>query len=135
MGRIKNKIVKRASREIVEKFYGKLTEDFYLNKKVIEQVTDVQSKKIKNQIAGFTTRIYKKIQTKPVRGVSLKLQEEQREKRLDAIPVKTCLNIEEKSAVPSFLFNHLKGKSEFTNIIGFLEEKIIQKDNKNKNKE
>ncbi len=48
MGRIKNKIVKRASREIVEKFYGKLTEDFYLNKKIIEQVTDVTSKKIKN---------------------------------------------------------------------------------------
>ena len=94
MGRIKNKIVKRASREIVEKFYGKLTEDFYLNKKVIEQVTDVSSKKIKNQIAGFTTRVYRKIQHKPVKGVSLKLQEEQREKRLDAIPEKTVLDIQ-----------------------------------------
>lgn len=36
MGRIKNKTVKRAAREIVEKYYGKLTNDFYLNKKIVE---------------------------------------------------------------------------------------------------
>ena len=41
MGRIKNKVVKRASKDIVEKFYGKLTDDFYLNKKVVEQIAEV----------------------------------------------------------------------------------------------
>lgn len=126
MGRIKNKIVKRATREIVEKFYGKLTEDFYLNKKIIEQVTDVTSKKIKNQIAGYTTRVYKKIQHKPVKGVSLRLQEEQREKRLDAIPEQTCMDLNDKSQVPNFYMNHLKSKSEFERIHHFLSERAAK---------
>ena len=36
MGRIKNKTVKRAARELIEKYYNKLTDDFHYNKKIVE---------------------------------------------------------------------------------------------------
>lgn len=95
MGRIKNKTVKRAARELIEKYYYKLTNDFDLNKKVLEQVADVPSKRIRNKIAGYTTHLMRRIQKGPVKGISLKVQEEQREKLFDKPPEKSKVNIEE----------------------------------------
>lgn len=76
MGRIKNKTVKRAARELIEKYYNKLTDDFDLNKMIVDQVTDVSTKRVRNKIAGFTTHLMKRISKGPVRGISLKIQEE-----------------------------------------------------------
>lgn len=61
MGRIKNKTVKRASRELIEKYYYKLTTDFDINKKILEQVAEVPTKRMRNKIAGFTTHLMKRI--------------------------------------------------------------------------
>jgi len=46
----------------------------------------IPSKRLRNKIAGFTTHMMKRISRGPVKGISLKLQEEEREKRLDYIP-------------------------------------------------
>ena len=73
MGRIKNKTVKRAARELIEKYYYKLTNDFDLNKMILQQVADVPSKRVRNKIAGFTTHLMRRIQKGPVKGVSLKV--------------------------------------------------------------
>jgi small subunit ribosomal protein S17e len=86
MGNIRTKTVKRASRQVVEKYYSKLNFDFYQNKRVILDVTIAQSKKLKNKIAGYTTHIMKRLARGPVRGISLKLQEEERERRMDHVP-------------------------------------------------
>ena len=86
MGKIRTKTVKRASKQVIEKYFSKLNRDFYSNKRVVLDVTIATSKKLKNKISGYTTHIMKRLAKGPVRGISLKLQEEEREKRLDFVP-------------------------------------------------
>merc|ERR1712205_272622 len=86
MGRVRTKTVKKASRVIVEKYYSRLTLDFDTNKRIAEDVAIIPSKRLRNKIAGFTTHMMERIARGPVKGISLKLQEEEREKRLDYIP-------------------------------------------------
>merc|ERR1711908_165949 len=85
-GRVRTKTVKKAARVIVEKYYAKLTLDFQMNKKIAEEVATIPSKRLRNKIAGFTTHLMKRIQKGPVRGISLKLQEEERERRMEYVP-------------------------------------------------
>ena len=94
MGRVRNKTVKRASRKIVEGYYSKLTLDFHTNKRLIDEVAVIQSKRLRNKVAGYTTHLMRRIQRGPVKGISLKLQEEEREKRMDFIPEKSILDVE-----------------------------------------
>ena len=76
---------------IIEKYYSKLTLDFHTNKKITGEVAIVPSKRMRNKIAGFITHLMKRIQRGPVRGISLKLQEEERERRLDFVP-EVCIS-------------------------------------------
>eukprot|EP00438_Fugacium_kawagutii_P031202 Skav220797 [mRNA] locus=scaffold150:325358:333250:+ [translate_table: standard] len=131
MGRVRTKTVKKAARVIVEKYYGKLTLDFQVNKKITEEVATIPSKRLRNKIAGFTTHLMKRIQKGalamvtgmvqgidnlnmlcryqsgrsrnqfsrplanprgPVRGISLKLQEEERERRMEFVPDRSEVN-------------------------------------------
>eukprot|EP01062_Namystynia_karyoxenos_P015726 TRINITY_DN1572_c0_g1_i3.p2 TRINITY_DN1572_c0_g1~~TRINITY_DN1572_c0_g1_i3.p2 ORF type:complete len:142 (+),score=74.45 TRINITY_DN1572_c0_g1_i3:84-509(+) len=86
MGKVRTKTVKKASKLIVEKYYTKLTMDFHTNKKLISEVSVIPSKRLRNKISGFTTHLMKRISRGPVRGISLKLQEEERERRMDFVP-------------------------------------------------
>ncbi|CAM9732314.1 unnamed protein product [Pylaiella littoralis] len=60
--------------------------DFHTNKRVCDEVAIIPSKRMRNKIAGFVTHLMKRIQRGPVRGISLKLQEEERERRMDFVP-------------------------------------------------
>jgi len=95
MGRVRTKTVKRASRSLIEKYYGKLTQDFHVNKRIIDNVAVIQTKRLRNKIAGFTTHLMKRIQKGPVRGISLRLQEEERERKMDFIPDRSEIQIED----------------------------------------
>lgn len=83
---VRTKTVKKASRVIIEKYYARMTLDFQTNKRVCEEVAIIPSKALKNKIAGYATHLMKRIQRGPVRGISLKLQEEERERRMDFVP-------------------------------------------------
>lgn len=95
MGRVRTKTVKRAARKIVESYYSKLTIDYHTNKRLIDEIAIIQTKKLRNRIAGYTTHLMTRIQRGPVKGISLKLQEEERERRMDFIPDVSILDKEE----------------------------------------
>lgn len=83
MGRVRTKTTKRAARVLIEKYYPKLNaNDFHTNKRVLDEVAIVPSKRLRNKIAGFTTHLMKRIAKGPVRGISFKLQEEERERKV-----------------------------------------------------
>ncbi|KAK2552942.1 40S ribosomal protein S17, partial [Acropora cervicornis] len=64
-GRVRTKTVKKASRVIIEKYYPRLTLDFHTNKR-----------------------------KGPVRGISIKLQEEERERRDNYVPEVSAIELD-----------------------------------------
>ena len=91
---VRTKTVKKSARTIVEKYYTRLTLDFHTNKRIVSEVAITPSKRMRNKIAGYTTHLMRRIAKGPVRGISLKLQEEERERRLDFVPEVSALEQE-----------------------------------------
>ncbi len=60
MGRIKTQLIKRTTHELINKHGDKVLKTFDDNKKIVEKYTDVSSKKLRNVIAGYLTRLKKK---------------------------------------------------------------------------
>ncbi|KAA8900412.1 hypothetical protein DIURU_003835 [Diutina rugosa] len=85
--------VKRASKVLIERFYPKLTLDFETNKRLTSEIAVIQSKRLRNKIAGYTTHLMKRIQKGPVRGISFKLQEEERERKDQYVPEVSALDL------------------------------------------
>jgi len=95
MGRVSTKIIKNASKQLVEKHYQSLTLDFYQNRDVLEKVSVIQGKKLRNKIAGYATRLVKRIKYGRVKGVSIKAQEEEERKKVEAFtPSESILDVE-----------------------------------------
>jgi len=59
LGRIKTALVKRISKTLMERYSNLFTADFEHNKKIVDELTGSESKKIKDQIAGYITKIKK----------------------------------------------------------------------------
>lgn len=78
---------------MIEGYYPKLTLDFETNKRLAGEIAYIPTKRLRNKIAGYTTHLMKRIQKGPVRGISFKLQEEERERRDQYVPEVSALDL------------------------------------------
>lgn len=59
MGRISTTLVKRTGKKLVQRHPEKFTTDFTFNKKAVIEVAEIHTKKLKNLVAGYVTRLKK----------------------------------------------------------------------------
>ena len=52
--------IKRLSYEVLDEHHSKFGEDFADNKKILDQISIIRSKGLKNEVAGYITKFIKK---------------------------------------------------------------------------
>jgi len=57
MGNIRTAFVKRIAKELIENNPDKFTLEFEENKKLVEELSTVNTKHLRNKIAGYITRL------------------------------------------------------------------------------
>lgn len=60
MGRIKTTPIKRSGKELLKRYKESFCKDFDKNKKAVVEKADIPSKKLRNSIAGYITRMLRK---------------------------------------------------------------------------
>ncbi len=56
MGTVKPAYIKVIARELLKKYPEVFTGDFDENKKLVSELTNIQSKRVRNRVAGYITR-------------------------------------------------------------------------------
>ncbi len=59
LGKVRINVVKRTARKLLQMYPDLFTRDFEHNKKVVNELIEVNSKKLRNQIAGYITHLKK----------------------------------------------------------------------------
>lgn len=80
MGRIKTQQVKRYAKMLLEKFPDKFTDDFEFNKKSLMEIAEIKSLKLRNQLAGYITRL-----------MARRVKEKEKTEKVEAIMLETPL--------------------------------------------
>jgi len=57
LGKVRIDTVKRTSRELVRRFPDRFTGDFESDKEMVNQLVTTPSKRLRNRIAGYVTRL------------------------------------------------------------------------------
>ncbi|MFW9830245.1 MAG: 30S ribosomal protein S17e [Candidatus Thorarchaeota archaeon] len=57
MGKVRTVLIKRLSRELVERYSDSFTTDFAQNKEILDELLTNTTKRLRNRIAGYVTRL------------------------------------------------------------------------------
>ena len=57
MGNVRSLLVKRTARKLVNQFGHRFRKDYTHNKQVVGELLDLPSKRMRNLIAGYVTRL------------------------------------------------------------------------------
>jgi small subunit ribosomal protein S17e len=57
LGKVRTETVKRTARELIAKFPDKFTNEYEANKVAVNELLIAPSKKLRNRIAGYVTRL------------------------------------------------------------------------------
>ena len=81
MGQIKNTYIKNLTETLLEKYPDKFTEDFKKNKEELEKLIKLESKKIRNLVAGYLVHLVKKSRKLSTLKVSYQVREDESKKK------------------------------------------------------
>ena len=59
MGKVRPVFIKKVSKELIEKYPEVFKKDFEENKKLLQRYTVIQSKLVRNRIAGYISHLMK----------------------------------------------------------------------------
>ncbi|MFQ5833806.1 MAG: 30S ribosomal protein S17e [Candidatus Thorarchaeota archaeon] len=59
MGSVRPGFIKNAARSLIQLYPDSFTDDFETNKRLVEQLTDIETKKVRNRVAGYLVRLVK----------------------------------------------------------------------------
>lgn len=60
MGRIKTRMIKRVGKRLIAQYRSSFKNTFEENKEIVPKFVEVHSKKLKNVLTGYVTRLMKK---------------------------------------------------------------------------
>ena len=60
MGRIKTTVIKRTGKKLISQHRDSFKSDFEGNKQILPKYIEIPSKKMRNVLAGYVTRLMKK---------------------------------------------------------------------------
>ncbi len=59
MGKVRPAFIKRTARELLERYRDMFKPDFEHNKRMVQELTNITSKRVRNRIAGYITHLIK----------------------------------------------------------------------------
>ncbi len=62
MGRVRQLFIKRTALELIKKYRDLFTTDFEENKRKVEEVAQISTKRLRNRIAGYITHKMRQLQ-------------------------------------------------------------------------
>ena len=57
MGRVRPKFIKRTAQTLLEKYPQAFTKDFEHNKRMVQLLTNITSKRVRNRVAGYIVHL------------------------------------------------------------------------------